>query len=63
MYSKAAAKGIVSMALLQEFHLMCSVQRRINSGLNLFAGDANEGNRDVGWVPGQGWERYGIQLC
>ena len=53
----------MSMALLQEFQLMCSVQRRINSGLNLFAGDVNEGNRDVGWVPDQGWERYGIQLC
>ena len=32
----------------------------MSSGFRLFAADANEGNRNVGWAQDQG-NRYGIQ--
>ena len=46
-----------------KFHLMCSGGCRISSGSHLFAADANEGNRDVGWAQDKVKEgnRYGIQ--
>ena len=40
-----------------KFHLTCSAGCRMSSGFHLFAADANEGNRDVGWAQDQGWER------
>ena len=37
-----------------KFHLMCSGGCRMSSGFHLFAADANEGNREVGWTQNQG---------
>ena len=39
------------------FHLMCSGGCKMSSGFDLFAADANEGNRDVGQTQNQGCER------